>query len=77
MIYKYFAKRQKWRVNMDGRKDYQEYINELGQRIKLYRVMKEMSQQDLEDSKQDIRDGEEDLKESKEKFEKSKTSNEF
>lgn len=28
-------------------KDYQEYIKELGQKIKTYRVMKEMSQQDL------------------------------
>lgn len=28
-------------------KDYQEYIKELGQKIKIYRVMKEMSQQDL------------------------------
>ena len=34
---------------MDKRKDYQEYIRELGQKIKIYRVMKEMSQQDLED----------------------------
>ena len=42
-------KRQEWRVNMNGQKDYQEYIKELGQKIKLYRIMKEMSQQDLED----------------------------
>lgn len=42
-------KRQKWRVNMNRQKDYQEYIKELGQKIKLYRIMKEMSQQDLED----------------------------
>jgi transcriptional regulator with XRE-family HTH domain len=34
---------------MDEQKDYQEYIKELGQKIKLYRIMKEMSQQDLED----------------------------
>lgn len=34
---------------MNGQKDYQEYIKELGQKIKLYRIMKEMSQQDLED----------------------------
>jgi transcriptional regulator with XRE-family HTH domain len=34
---------------MDKQKDYQEYIKELGQKIKLYRIMKEMSQQDLED----------------------------
>ena len=34
---------------MDNRKDYQEYIRELGQKIKAYRIMKEMSQQDLED----------------------------
>lgn len=35
---------------MNGRKDYQEYINELGLKIKTYRIMKEMSQQDLADS---------------------------
>jgi transcriptional regulator with XRE-family HTH domain len=34
---------------MDKQKDYQEYIKDLGQKIKLYRIMKEMSQQDLED----------------------------
>ena len=34
---------------MNNQKDYKEYIRELGQRIKLYRVMKDMSQQDLED----------------------------
>ncbi len=34
---------------MDKKKDYQEYIKELGQKIKIYRVMKDMSQQDLED----------------------------
>lgn len=34
---------------MNERKGYQEYIRELGQKIKLYRIMKEMSQQDLED----------------------------
>jgi len=34
---------------MNKQKDYQEYIKELGQKIKLYRIMKEMSQQDLED----------------------------
>lgn len=34
---------------MNKQKDYQEYIKELGQRIKIYRIMKEMSQQDLED----------------------------
>jgi transcriptional regulator with XRE-family HTH domain len=42
-------KRQKWRVIMDKSKDHQEYMKELGQKIKLYRIMKEMSQQDLED----------------------------
>lgn len=35
---------------MNKRKDYQEYIRELGQKIKIYRIMKEMSQQDLEDA---------------------------
>lgn len=30
-------------------KDCQEYIKELGQKIKIYRIMNEMSQQDLED----------------------------
>ncbi len=34
---------------MNKQKDYQQYIKELGQKIKLYRIMKEMSQQDLED----------------------------
>ena len=34
---------------MNGKKDYHEYIKELGQKIKTYRIMKEMSQQDLED----------------------------
>jgi len=34
---------------MNRQNDYQEYIKELGQKIKLYRIMKEMSQQDLED----------------------------
>lgn len=34
---------------MNSRKDYKEYIIELGQKIKLYRIMKDMSQQDLED----------------------------
>ena len=34
---------------MNGKKDYQEYIRELGRKIKTYRIMKEMSQQDLED----------------------------
>ena len=42
-------KRQKWRVKMNRKKDYREYIKELGQKIKIYRIMKEMSQQDLED----------------------------
>ena len=30
-------------------KDHREYIKELGQKIKLYRIMKGMSQQELED----------------------------
>ena len=34
---------------MNGQKSYQEYNRELGQKIKIYRIMKEMSQQDLED----------------------------
>ena len=34
---------------MIGKTDYKIYIRELGQRIKLYRIMKELSQQDLED----------------------------
>ena len=34
---------------MNNQKGYQEYIKELGKKIKLYRIMKEMSQQDLED----------------------------
>lgn len=34
---------------MNEQKDYREYIRELGQKIKTYRIMKELSQQDLED----------------------------
>ena len=34
---------------MNEKKQYQEYIKELGQKIKTYRVMNQMSQQDLED----------------------------
>ena len=34
---------------MNKTKDYREYIMELGQKIKTYRIMKELSQQDLED----------------------------
>lgn len=34
---------------MNDKKDYREYIIELGQKIKTYRIMKEMSQKDLED----------------------------
>ncbi len=34
---------------MDDQKTYQEFIKELGQKIKIYRIMKEMSQQDLMD----------------------------
>jgi transcriptional regulator with XRE-family HTH domain len=34
---------------MNSKKDYKEYISELGQKIKIYRIMNEMSQQDLED----------------------------
>lgn len=34
---------------MDDQKTYQEFIKELGQKIKIYRIMKEMSQQDLTD----------------------------
>lgn len=49
MIYNKNIKRQKWRDVMNNKKDYQEYIKELGQKIKTYRIMKEMSQQDLED----------------------------
>lgn len=41
--------RQKWRNNMKQRKEYQEYIRELGQKIKTYRIMQELTQQDLED----------------------------
>ena len=42
-------KRQKWRDIMNNKKDHREYIKELGQKIKTYRIMKEMSQQDLAD----------------------------
>lgn len=42
-------KRQKWREDMKFQKDYTEYIRELGQKIKAYRIMSEMSQQELED----------------------------
>ncbi|MCR4929469.1 MAG: helix-turn-helix domain-containing protein [Lachnospiraceae bacterium] len=34
---------------MSNQKNYRDYINELGNRIKLYRIMMEMSQQDLAD----------------------------
>lgn len=34
---------------MNSKKDCNEYISELGQKIKMYRIMNEMSQQDLED----------------------------
>lgn len=34
---------------MNDQKTYQEFIKELGQKIKIYRIMKEMSQQDLTD----------------------------
>lgn len=34
---------------MNNKKDYQDYIIELGHKIKLYRIMKDMSQQDLAD----------------------------
>lgn len=34
---------------MNDQKSCQEFIKELGQKIKTYRIMKEMSQQDLED----------------------------
>lgn len=34
---------------MKIQKNYQEYIKELGQKIKTYRIMSELSQQDLED----------------------------
>ncbi len=34
---------------MNNKKNYQQYIKELGQKIKTYRIMKERSQQDLED----------------------------
>ena len=40
---------KKWRDDMGVKKGYQEYIKELGQKIKLYRIMNEMSQQDLEE----------------------------
>ncbi len=34
---------------MNEKKGHQEYIRELGQKIKTYRIMKDMSQQDMED----------------------------
>ena len=34
---------------MNVKKDYKQYIKELGEKVKTYRIMKEMSQQDLED----------------------------
>ena len=34
---------------MNKQKDYKEYIKDLGEKIKIYRIMKEMSQQDLAD----------------------------
>lgn len=41
--------RQKWDVIMSKQKSCKEYIKELGRRIKLYRIMRDMSQQDLAD----------------------------
>lgn len=34
---------------MNFQKNYQEYIKELGKKVKIYRITNEMSQQDLED----------------------------
>lgn len=34
---------------MSDKKDYREYIGELGEKIKAYRIMKELSQQELAD----------------------------
>lgn len=45
----WMIRRQKRRDDMKFQKDYQEYIKDLGQKIKIYRIMSEMSQQDLED----------------------------
>ena len=42
-------KRQRWRVNMNERKNCQEYMTDIGRRIKLYRISLEMSQQELAD----------------------------
>lgn len=36
-------------IKLKFEKNYKDYIRELGQKIKMYRIMKEMSQQDLED----------------------------
>lgn len=40
---------QKWRDNVKKQKTCREYMKELGQKIKTYRIMSEMSQQELED----------------------------
>ena len=40
---------QKRRINIEMKKSYQEYISELGKKIKTYRIMKELSQEDLSD----------------------------
>ena len=42
-------KRQIRRINIKMMKSYQEYIVELGKKIKTYRIMKELSQEDLSD----------------------------
>ena len=43
------AHAQKRRINIEMKKSYQEYISELGKKIKSYRIMKELSQEDLSD----------------------------
>ena len=37
------------RIKIEMKKSYQEYISELGKKIKSYRIMKELSQEDLSD----------------------------
>lgn len=48
ITYSYITGR-KWRIKMNYYKSNQEYIKELGQKIKTYRILQDMSQQELED----------------------------
>lgn len=48
-MYNIGIKKTEKALYMNSKKSYQEYISELGKKIKNYRIMKELSQQDLSD----------------------------